>query len=363
MRKKKVRAIAGAANSHNSKKQGWYPNFSIEDEVPTAPNADIHHVPEEGCRLASLKVIPKFRIDSTFLINETDGRGVDVRTRTFFEGNYTRVVEPGCKLSELDEFIFGYFWDPGNVANLDGLFHEASRSPFLGEEKNRLLEARTIAERLFYGEDRKDKIKYETYANHRVCVNEVYRFCCAKLETGKSRPLDFGGLDVLEFVPLIAKHFRAANFEHQELLGLPPSVAFVEFYAKMCWVQWCLVCLSANSTFERPSNANSSEILTGQKNNKGANPNYPGCCITTMYDLSNGFFFGSPTCSMIPKTDYVEKYGPSMSEISAYGYKKKMLTVGMMQRTRAYRRLAETGDLQKVYKVYFEELTKFDPKK
>ncbi len=292
---------------------------------------------------------------------------VDVRSTEHLSTRFARTCEEGVGLSDLDGFLLAYFENPEVSEDLAALFRKASSHPCVGDKKNRATEAKAMVRNLFYGTERRDKIKEQTYSHHLECAKAIYRNHCAQLETFKRRPCEFRALDVLEHLPTVFSYYNSANFHHMELLKLSPSESFVDFFGEMCWLQWCVVCAGSKVREERARRATSEPSLRSAGKGKASSTgkkektqilDFSNCALALLYDLVHGFHFGDPSSTVVPKLDYAFKYAPPPGEISRYGYEKKNLTCGMAQRTLAYKTLQDEGLFRELYKVHFAEISR-----
>jgi hypothetical protein len=194
-------------------------------------------------------------------------------------------------------------------------------------------------------------------------------------------------LDVMQCLPLIAKYYRpesnsrdefALRYQNERSVDdddgdcdddddddndnddnddeanaygktgtVPKDQRFVEFFEELCWLQWNVVCASpfgmeAHRRSRSPSTSESgsrrSTKLSAATGGGGDhNLNRSNCCLSTLYDLTSGQIVCGKV--VVPKLSYAKRYAPPITDIVKYGFKKKMLTKGVNQRTAAYKSL------------------------
>jgi hypothetical protein len=143
---------------------------------------------------------------------------------------------------------------------------------------------------------------------------------------------------------------------------VPENLDFIAFFSDLCWLQWNVICASPfgmdvgnRYAFNRRTEDGARQIQRPSANGfadgfQDFTVSYENCCLSVLYDLIVGLVIGDKL--VIPRIDFVKTYVPPITDITKYGFKKKMLTRGVNQRTAAYKTMQSSDS--------FELLCKFD---
>lgn len=299
-------------------------------------------------------------------IIKTD-RITNVSFPIFTEGNYNGDETP--YIVHEDEVVFAYFSKPSNNAQSNMLFSKASNNYFFGTKEERLQESIEIATKLFYSPERQRRLQAANLNKQLRCSKELYQHYVSTVEACKASE-GVPHIDLMDYLPIVAKHYGPGLELHakevEEALKIK-NEKFLRFFSELCWLQWAVVCASPHGigshmkynrvpvTSEEDKLHNRKKVLSTAE--IGANYslenciNFTNCCLSVLYDMIGGQIVGKSKV-VIPKVHYVSKYAPPITDITKYGFRKKMLTCGISQRTMAYTSLFDQHQ--------FELLCKFD---
>jgi hypothetical protein len=293
--------------------------------------------------------------------------------------------------AEDDETTFQYFSILSNVTKLNVLYTKARENSFLGLKSNRIRESQQILRKLFYSDERKHIVQTKALSKKHKCVKELYQYYSNKLSSAvvleKEGRDGTWYLDILEGLPIVAKYYsmgnlidadgndgeepgvRVTNLIERDYASLKENKSFVQFFGELCWLQWNVICASPfgmashkkysiGQSEQNMSSSSSSLPVLSQQQQKVGGPsivtdscvNFTNCCLSVLYDTIGGQIISGNV--VIPNLRYTTEHAPPITEVAKYGFKKKMLTKGVTQRTAAYKSLRSV-DL-------FDTLCKFD---
>ena len=230
------------------------------------------------------------------------------------------------------------FVGKGEERKLRALFKRAEKNRFSGNRIQRKQASEKLLDRLLYCETKRRR----SVVNDDAPLEELHRALMANLSSIRREDGLANIIGLVEFVSSRLNENAEWISDAAESAIPTKDRDMVDFFADVCWIQWCVICASpygenAHETFS-PGRKTKKQPSTGQLN-------YVNCCLAVLYDMADGYVVDGRL--LIPKIAHVCKHVPPMSDLPKHGYRKTHLTSGIGQRTACYKSFRNNRELKR----------------